>query len=101
MRVCGYSLGRELIHVSGVENIMASGKVAGGITIGGGCMAMGAGWISIGGGCMSISTGSSLGHTSTEGGGQLGGCMGDTDPGGVQTWGPRGDGLVPSKGEKA
>lgn len=54
---------------------------------------------SMGGGCISTSSGSFLGHTSTEGGaaggGQLGGCMGDTEPGGVQT-ADSGDGLMPA-----
>lgn len=77
-----YSLGKELIHISGEANI-TSGMGGGGMSSGGG------GAISRGEGCISTSKGSSLGHsltsslghTSTDGG-QLGGWRGDTDPGG-------------------
>lgn len=82
MCVVVYSLGKELIHISGEANIMSDmGRE--GMSSGGG------GAISSWEGCISTSKGSSfghglissLGHTSTDGG-QLGGWRGDTDPGG-------------------
>ena len=72
-------LGRELIQVSGVVK-----SVSDMVEMGGGSAQ--AGWISI-----PSSIGSFLGHTSGGAGGQLGGCMGDTEPGGVQTGGARGE----------
>lgn len=81
--VCSSLLGRELIQVSGVANMPSK--------------AVGV-WSSMGGGCISTSSGSFLGHTSAGGGGggQLAGCIGDTEPGGVQT-GASGEELIPAQ----
>lgn len=78
-----FLLGRELIQVSGVANMPSK--------------AVGV-WSSMGGGCISTSSGSFLGHTSAGGGGggQLAGCIGDTEPGGVQT-GASGEELIPAQ----
>lgn len=96
--VGGGLLGRELIHVSGVAN-----RVSGS---GGGCIAWsgkGAGGMSaMGVGCISTSTGSSLGQIFTDSslgqpsfdGGQLGGCMEESEPIGDHMM--RGEGLVPA-----
>lgn len=97
-----YLLGRELIHVSGEAN-KASGR-------GGGCMmgsGRGAGGMSGRGvGCISTSTGSFLGQILTGSsfgqasfeGGQLGGCMEESEPIGDHMM--RGEGLVPKLGKR-
>ena len=97
-----YSLGSELIHISGDAN-MGSG-------MGRGCMSRGAGAMggtSMGVGFISMSTGSSLGHTfpgssltqaSGAGGGQLGGCMGEPALAGDHMTG-REAGLAPGKAQ--
>lgn len=92
-----HSLGRELIHISG-EAKKASGKAGGcmeGSGRGAGAMLGGGGWrISTStGSCFGqISDGSSLGQTSFDGG-QLGGCMEESEPIGDHMM--RGAGLVP------
>lgn len=78
-----HSLGRELIHISGEANKLSgrgggckdgSGRVTGGMSCVVGCISTSTG-SSLGQGL----TGSSLGQTSFDGG-QLGGCMDDSEP---------------------